>query len=294
MSFKNKYSSDDYANIQYINSGSHGQIYTAYDKTLKSTIVIKQIKKMKIGNKITNENEILNEVEILTHLSTVCSKNMLCYIDYKEDDDFFYIITEHLGKHILLSKISQLTLSNDDLIKMIENLKIGLYDIHNAGVAHRDIKPDNIMVNPFTMDIKYIDFGLSCLANQCKQGDQGTPLYMAPEILNGHSPNDFDSWKQADYWSLGVTILGIQCDRPFVVYYGNMIKQTPVDDIHELKYVINNGINNKMDNGMDISVFKIHNMMTYPRNKFIHKYLLETVFPLISGKIGKRRLILPF
>lgn len=53
-------------------------------------------------------------------------------------------------------------------------------------MVHRDLKPDNIMVNPETLDIKIIDFGLSAFYNEMESLTTrvGTPYYVAPEVLD--------------------------------------------------------------------------------------------------------------
>jgi serine/threonine protein kinase len=61
--------------------------------------------------------------------------------------------------------------------------------IHLEGIAHRDLKPQNLLlVKDGSFDIKIIDFGLSKKYGNEKQGKQeevGTPLYVAPEVLDG-------------------------------------------------------------------------------------------------------------
>lgn len=71
---------------------------------------------------------------------------------------------------------------------------------HAQGIVHRDIKPENIMITD-SNEIRLIDFGLSKVQTG-KQLEEiaGTPLYMAPEVING------SYGKEADMWSLGVLL----------------------------------------------------------------------------------------
>lgn len=80
----------------------------------------------------------------------------------------------------------QLDLSVADRKYLLTNILMGLKDCHESGVIHRDIKPQNIIVDVHTYQMKLIDFGLSLQAekgskvcrNKC-----GTVGYMAPEVF---------------------------------------------------------------------------------------------------------------
>ena len=73
--------------------------------------------------------------------------------------------------------------------------------IHNQGIIHRDIKPENILFanKKDYSTLKLIDFGLSAYMDNCKNV-VGTPYYMAPEMIDGHS------YPQSDIWSIGVIV----------------------------------------------------------------------------------------
>lgn len=77
----------------------------------------------------------------------------------------------------------------------------------NNGVAHRDVKSENIIINPDTLLIKFIDFGLGMRVEDEFTKDSefiGTPIYMAPEVL--HRKRRF-SVSIADLWSCGIVFL---------------------------------------------------------------------------------------
>lgn len=75
--------------------------------------------------------------------------------------------------------------------------------LRKSNVAHRDWKSDNIMINPSNLHIKLIDFGLgSSIAKDATSVESiGTPIYMAPEVLNVKKAFDISL---GDLWSIGV------------------------------------------------------------------------------------------
>ena len=68
------------------------------------------------------------------------------------------------------------------------NMAAGLKELHNLGYAHGDVKPENILYNPLTHAIRFIDFGYSCNGNEyiCVKG--GTKLYNPPSIMIQRQP----------------------------------------------------------------------------------------------------------
>ncbi len=67
-----------------------------------------------------------------------------------------------------------------DVVKLWQNVAMGLHEIHLAGYVHADVKPVNIMTT-HNEEVKIIDFGQSCPVDTIKTRIQGTPDYIAPE-----------------------------------------------------------------------------------------------------------------
>lgn len=85
--------------------------------------------------------------------------------------------------------------------------------MHNLKITHRDLKPDNLMCNgeDDNLIIKLTDFGFACFFDPKKKMDVilGTPIYMAPELVEGKS---YDA--RVDVWSLGCIVYILLCGKP--------------------------------------------------------------------------------
>mmetsp|Transcript_58370 Transcript_58370/g.67404 ORF Transcript_58370/g.67404 Transcript_58370/m.67404 type:complete len:385 (+) Transcript_58370:398-1552(+) len=109
----------------------------------------------------------------------------------------------------------------------------GLLYLHRKGVMHRDIKSDNVLISA-TGEAKLADFGCSkrigttTLAGSGGQPDAalyqtmvGTPLFMAPEVMNDVGPGYTNS---ADIWSVGCLIIELMGSKPWLVQGTNLFQ----------------------------------------------------------------------
>lgn len=91
--------------------------------------------------------------------------------------------------------------------KFFKQIAEGFDYLHGLGVAHRDVKLDNILIEENTSMIKIIDFGFAAF---CQDGQKlkifcGTPSYMAPELVR---KGEYDG-RQVDMWALGVLLFAL-------------------------------------------------------------------------------------
>ena len=220
---------------------------------------------MKRLPKENNDLEMVkSEIDILSHLEKKCKKHVLCYelaID-DEEDNSYKIFTEYLEGYIPLDEYINNTPDEERwqaLPTIRRNLVDGMEDIHSLDVAHRDIKPSNTLINPKTLQTKIIDFGVSCLKNQCATDKSlaGTPIYMDPQVNfklpKIEVPLNLNTYKKFDIWSLGVTLIEyILGERRF---YQALTKQIKPQDMFTL---IPNSFKNHYPKTMRI----LHHMLT--------------------------------
>lgn len=171
------------------------------------------------------KNVFNREIAIMQYLKKYCDEYIICFksvTDGKKSStyDMEFIKGSSNLKNILMKK----DISTRRRLKIMLHLAKGLQHIHNVGVVHRDIKPQNIVVAVNRRGkkiVKYIDFGIACMnpaiigneelrrvMEQCITQSSGTRTYMAPELFTTQNKT-FSIYEKSDIWSLGVTFLYI-------------------------------------------------------------------------------------
>ncbi|HYI15823.1 MAG TPA: protein kinase [Thermomicrobiales bacterium] len=152
--------------------------------------------------------------------------NIVDILDFNEDDGVFYLVMEYVpdgSLRTLLREQSEQgrTLSLATGLELICQAADALDYAHRAGMVHRDIKPDNLLLkrDPLTgrLIVKVADFGLARMSDSTAltiEGQaMGTPAYMSPEQCQGI---DLDG--RSDIYSLGVVLFEVATGAvPFVM-----------------------------------------------------------------------------
>jgi serine/threonine protein kinase len=127
---------------------------------------------------------------------------------WSEDEDMVYIIMEYIEGMDLFEFISKkqgIFQKNTSLFWLIVNdILHGLAAIHQKGIVHCDLKPENVLIGlspdgETIISVKIIDFGLSRPIHEIQHSTAGTHDYMAPEVAR-QTEKDFS----LDIWSVGI------------------------------------------------------------------------------------------
>jgi hypothetical protein len=203
---------NDYYIEAELGRGSFGVVYLCIDGKTGEKVVVKKVKK-------TNGEE-KKEYDNLNYLRDECHKYFVCVKEYLDTATDFYIVMEYIEGYRDLNTyrkdITNTINNNGDLTiirKILENICLGIKEMHKRGLAHNDIKLENIMVNYKTGDIKFIDFGIACIHQECvvKAGDSimGTIAYMDPvAVLKTFEKKSISEEEriQGDIWAYGALI----------------------------------------------------------------------------------------
>jgi uncharacterized protein (TIGR02145 family) len=192
-----------YKLLRLIGEGGMASVYEAEHETLGSKAAIKVLNPLLSSNKQIRER-FKNEARLMASLE---HPNITRVLDYEESDSHLAIAMELLPGEDLSARIRrQGKLSEDEIVRIFEQVLQGFEYAHSKGVVHRDIKPSNIFLLP-NGQVKILDFGIAKLfdngGEMTQTGTQmGTPVYMSPEQVNAEKNIDHRS----DIYSLGVTL----------------------------------------------------------------------------------------
>ena len=179
-----------------IGEGSFGRVFLARDEKLDRLVAIKVAKK---SFKEQERWEIFfEEARILAGLDH--PHIVPVYDAGNTDNDDVFFISKFIDGYSLADKVKLVRFSLQESISLIISVAEALGHAHEKGLVHRDIKPDNILVDQ-TGKPHVADFGLA-LKVSFSIGDSdlnGTPAYMSPEQAQG---NQIDC--RSDVFSMGV------------------------------------------------------------------------------------------
>jgi hypothetical protein len=94
-----------------------------------------------------------------------------------------------------------------------EQLLAAVMCVHNSGVVHLDVKPDNVLYHGKTQSAKLGDFGLALPLNSEVPAGRGTPAFTAPELRN----QSVMDGKPCDVWSVGATLVHLRLGKVVAV-----------------------------------------------------------------------------
>ena len=197
-----------YEILSAIGSGGMGEVYKARDTRLDRTVAVKVLPEH-IAKREDLRSRFEREARSVASLN---HPNICTLYDIGNQDGAGYMVMEFMEGETLAARIDKSALPLDQVLKLATQIADALDRAHRAGVTHRDVKPQNIML---TRDgVKVLDFGLAKLmpkpgptgetltAVLTTEGTVlGTPQYMAPEQFEGKEAD-----ARSDIWAFGAVL----------------------------------------------------------------------------------------
>lgn len=228
--------------LSLLGRGGMGEVYLAEDTRLKRQVAIKALL-VEARRDAQARQRLLREAQVVARLD----HPHICPIyEIREETDRVFIVMQYVEGETLFTRMQRQPLSVSDTLEIAIQIAGALGEAHEHGILHRDIKPQNVVIN-LQGQVKVLDFGLakrlelqpsadgqaagdSCFDSLLTEENAvlGTPLYMSPEQVRGE-PLDCSS----DLFSLGVLLFECLTHRqPFAgsslaEIFANILCHTP-------------------------------------------------------------------
>ena len=192
--------------------GAFGEVYEVFDQLTGGRMAMKQLR-------VQSEHmadELLNEILTMKKLQ---HDNIIHFFHAEKGDDFqIKMFMELAVGGTLKDKVVKGGLSLSNLVPYLSDVLKGLEYIHSHRYVHGDVKPSNVLLNGEGR-CKLGDFGTAKQLHDSKDKIyvlRGSPLYMAPEVINADHELKIGYDTKADIWSVGVIALELVTGRsPF-------------------------------------------------------------------------------
>ncbi len=208
-----------YQIIEELGRGGMGRVYKVMDTKVKEKVALKLLKPEIAADKKTIER-FSNELKFARKIR---HKNVCQMFDLNEEKGIHYITMEYVPGEDLRSMIRMSgQLSIGTAVNIAKQICEGLTEAHKIGVVHRDLKPQNIMIDRDGI-ARIMDFGIArSIRGKGITGAGvmvGTPEYMSPEQVEGKEVDE-----RSDIYSLGVILyemttgkVPFEGDTPFTI-----------------------------------------------------------------------------
>ncbi|XP_039270957.2 serine/threonine-protein kinase ULK1-like [Styela clava] len=195
----------EYSRKNLIGHGAFALVYKGRHKKTKLPVAIKCINKKNLGRSSTLLGKEINILKEFHH------ENIVRLYECESSTQSYYLVMEYCNGGDLAEYLqAKGTLSEDTMRLFLRQIANAMKTMHERGILHRDLKPQNLLLshkipNPKPQDIviKIADFGFArhLQSNMMAATLCGSPMYMAPEVIMSKQYN-----AKADLWSIGTII----------------------------------------------------------------------------------------
>lgn len=200
-----------YKVLEMIGGGGMANVYLAHDMILDRDVAVKMLR-LDFANDEEFIRRFRREAQSATSLA---HPSIVSIYDVGEEDDLYFIVMEYVEGQTLKQYIQQNSpLQVEETIDIMKQLTSAISHAHQNHIIHRDIKPQNILVDRFG-NVKITDFGIAMAlsATSITQTNSvlGSVHYLSPEQARGGMAN-----RKSDIYSLGIVMFELLTGRlPF-------------------------------------------------------------------------------
>ena len=191
------------------------QVCIVLKRDTKKLYAMKYMNKEKCLQKRAIRN-VFNERKILESLQPSFIVNL--WFAFQDEEDLFFVVDLMLGGDLRYHAQRSGAFSEDRIRLYTAELTLALVYIHSRNIIHRDIKPDNVLMDE-NGHVHLADFNVAASIRKgtLLYARAGTKPYMAPEILNKSGYN-----QKADWWSLGVCMYELLRGKVSGLFFGGV------------------------------------------------------------------------
>ncbi|CAN0001028.1 unnamed protein product, partial [Ectocarpus sp. 6 AP-2014] len=193
----------------HLGEGSFATVFLARQRETGREFAMKAISRARVQGKLQENLE--SEISILKSFR---HGNIVELYDIKKTERHIYLVLEYCAGGDLRALIrKEGKLAETSARHFMRHLGSGLHFLWSKNLVHRDLKPQNLLLSGPGLDatLKIADFGFARHLAQASMAETicGSPLYMAPEILQGHKYG-----AKADLWSVGAILFEMLAGKP--------------------------------------------------------------------------------
>jgi len=199
-----------YEIVSKLGEGGMGVVYLARDTKLNRTVAWKVL-----PSRLSNNDEFRSRfVREARAVAALNHRNIVALYDIGEERGESFISMEYIDGGSLRSILqTRKKLPLKEAMDIAKQVAEGLGATHKAGIIHRDIKPDNIMITFDDNQVKIMDFGLARIEEESKVTREGAVMgtlwYMSPEQVRGR-----DVGPATDVYATGMMIYEMLAGKP--------------------------------------------------------------------------------
>jgi serine/threonine-protein kinase len=187
--------------------GGMASVYRAHDQRLDRTVAIK-VMHAGLGDVHGDDGAFVARfVREARAAARLAHPHVVAVYDQGEDDGIVFLAMEYVPGHTLRDTVgAEAPMTPRKALAVMEPVLSALAAAHRAGLVHRDVKPENVLISADGRTIKVADFGLARAVSSQTQHTStgvliGTVSYLAPELVTGGSAD-----ARADVYAAGVLL----------------------------------------------------------------------------------------